>query len=960
MAEATQQDTVIKPKKPFDPVATLVRHWFKIVVFGGVLFTLLAPLAFILSKPFYEVSGKLVVLPVTESMISRRDEGSIASYYSQFINTQLDVIKSPRILEKAIDNLPPEIKKHFMPGGISLSLAARLLKNGLDVSQPRGTQFINIKLSRDKAGGMAEIVNSIMEVYIEEYQKDEEGKDHRRLSYLQVEKENLSSEIEKQTTQLKKISEVIASSIFSGNNDEAAQFQSTYESAYRDRVEKENKLKAIIKEAEALKKLSLDAYIQEMIENNTLVSQLEILAQQSLHKLRDSKIGLSKENPGRKQLEDRIRNIQEYTSEQKDIIKENTKQLLYEKRETELQQKIIHAETELNAAKMIEEEILRKRDQLLVQRAEITTKELTRKQIDTSLEQMKNQLNKIDNRLYELKLESKAPGKIRLERMADKPGMTSGSNLKKLVILVFLFAFGSITGVCVLFDILDDRIRNERDFINCLGTPPHRPIADYLQFRLKNSPFSRVLLDDPTNKVAQSIHSLAIKLDKERKGHDAKIAVFTGVDAKSGVTEIMLNTANAMSKLCSRVLVIETNFAHPSLKELINSDEEKKGLLDLIVGQTPLSNCITHDRERGIDIILSGRIPSEDDLVNLDRSKISRLLEKAKERYDFILIDTTPMLISDMAEFIIVQSDITSLVIQRDRSLYKFTHLAGQTLFKLEVPAIAAVFNYGAPRYKTKIQETVFKLLWPAQAWIKNKLFGSLNPIPKQPYPSVEITGNAAESKKSSLTETLKKALKHRIVLNAGKSIIILYLFIQFTLFITFISSTATVDTNIKKVVRKKIIKPSKSYDINGYNIDKVEEPVKGTDKPINSVSKTELREQKSYVENTIKGESWILKQNPDLYTIQLLGSVDRQSLLRFARTHGIENKVACYHKFHKGIDWYSLIYGLYPKCAVAREELKNLPDELLKSSPWILSVADIQKSINTKNPDPLNTRRVD
>ena len=240
MAETTQQDTVIKPKKPFDPVATLVRHWFKIVVFGGGLFTLLSPFAFLLSKPFYEVSGKLVVLPVTESMISRRDEGSIASYYSEFINTQLDVIKSPKILEKAIDNLPPEIKKHFMPDGMSLSLAARILKNGLDVSQPRGTQFIDIKLSRDKAAGMAEVVNSIMEVYIEEYQKDEESKDHRRLSYLQVEKENLNTEIGKQTIQLKKISGEIASSVFSGNNDEATQFQSTYENVYRDRVEKEN------------------------------------------------------------------------------------------------------------------------------------------------------------------------------------------------------------------------------------------------------------------------------------------------------------------------------------------------------------------------------------------------------------------------------------------------------------------------------------------------------------------------------------------------------------------------------------------------------------------------------------------------------------------------------------------------------------------------------------------------
>jgi hypothetical protein len=136
---------------------------------------------------------------------------------------------------------------------------------------------------------------------------------------------------------------------------------------------------------------------------------------------------------------------------------------------------------------------------------------------------MKIQLNRVDTRIYELKLESKAPGKIRLERMADIQGMVSGNNLKKLIILIFMFSFGFITAGCALFDILDDRIRNEKDILNSLGTLPHRPIDDYLQVGMKGTPFSRVLMDDPTNKVAQSIHSLAIKFDKERQNHEQKL-----------------------------------------------------------------------------------------------------------------------------------------------------------------------------------------------------------------------------------------------------------------------------------------------------------------------------------------------------------------------------------------------------------------------------------------------------
>jgi polysaccharide biosynthesis transport protein len=968
-----QQEIVIKSNKPFDPVATITRHWLKIAVFGGCLFILLSPFAFLFNNQFYKVSSKLVVLPESESVISRTDERSVAGYYNQFINTQLDLIKSPRILEKAITILPPETQKYFVTDGISLSFAARLLGGDLTVEQPHGTHFIDITLSKDDDRGMVDIVNTIMKVYMDEYQNDEEGKDYRRLSFLQTEKNNLNTEIEKKTIELKKISGEIASSVFAGNNDDASQFQVSYENAYRDRVEKEKKLEAITQEADTLKKLSLDAHIEEIVVQNSVVSKLDILAQESLYKLRDSQVGLSDDNPGKHQVEERIKDIKKYTEEQKDIIKEDTKRFLYEKRETELKEKIIHAETELNAAKMIEDEILKERDQLLKKRAEITTKELTCKQIETSLEQMKNQLNKVDTRIYELKLESKAPGKIRLERMADSQSMISGSNLKKLIMFIFLFAFGVITSGCVLFDMLDDRIRNEKDILNCLGTLPHRPIDDYLQVGMKGTPFVRVLLDDPTNKVAQSIHSLAIKFNKERQGHGAKIAVFTGVDAKSGVTEILLNTAYAMSKLCSKILVIETNFANPSLKKLVNIDKDKKGLLDFIKGHVSSSDCISHEKERGIDILLAGHLPSDDELVNLDRSKISKLIEEVKERYDFILIDTMPMLISDLAEFLIVQGDIVPLIIQADRSYYKLAYMAGQTLFKLEVPAIATVLNIGAPRYNTKFQETIIKLLLPFQELVRNAFVKTIHPEQEEPYPLFRMSWQSVNSMGTSFKLSLKrisKILNHRVIINACKSIFVLFLFVQVTLLITYISSTANVDTTTTNSVRGKISKPIKinqqpkvenkpvmiSDDNNNTkftNIKKAPISIHTKESLIpakEEILRLESPNNESYIVNNIKNEQWISEQDNSFYTIQLMGSSNMDEVNYFINLHNLNGDIAVYHKKHNGKDWFSIIYGIYPSYQAAKDISSKLPYAILNSSPWVRSIKTIQQQIiNTR-----------
>ena len=86
----------------------------------------------------------------------------------------------------------------------------------------------------------------------------------------------------------------------------------------------------------------------------------------------------------------------------------------------------------------------------------------------------------------------------------------------------------------------------------------------------------------------------------------------------------------------------------------------------------------------------------------------------------------------------------------------------------------------------------------------------------------------------------------------------------------------------------------------------------------------------------------------------------DKNDLVKFIASHGIENKVAYYYKIQNGEGWYSLIYGLYPMCSKAREGLKQLPDNLNVSSPWIQGIASVQTSINNTSLNALNIRRVE
>lgn len=299
--------------------------------------------------------------------------------------------------------------------------------------------------------------------------------------------------------------------------------------------------------------------------------------------------------------------------------------------------------------------------------------------------------------------------------MARKPEEAAGSNKKKLIVACFVLSYGSIFSLIIFLDLMDNRIRTPKDVLNALGAPASWPISDYRLTGNKNISFSRVTLDDPTNVVARAIRSLSIKLDRERVEQDAKIATFTGVDSVSGVTEILLNTSYILTKFCKKILIIEANFVSPSMASQFKEYKNRLGLFDLLYKDKPLSECIFHDDERKLDILFANHKASRDELSNFNHLKFNELLEELKNRYDFIIVDSSPILVNDFTEYLMLKTDIGVLVIQGDRSVYNDLYRSIEILSRLELSAIAAVLNWGAPRNRNRYQVILSTLLWPIQ-----------------------------------------------------------------------------------------------------------------------------------------------------------------------------------------------------------------------------------------------------
>ncbi|MBN2297082.1 MAG: AAA family ATPase [Deltaproteobacteria bacterium] len=708
-----------KKTKLFDPIGTIARHWMEIAVFGTIIFILTIPCSLFISEPFYTVEGRIMVAPALNTFIIRNEETPITGYYNAYVRTHVNRIQDLDIVEKAIDRLDPEFRSTFVPEDVSLSIAASNLLRRLQILHMTGTHLITLKLDDKNPYGMAELINNIIEIYMEKIQNEGEGKDYRRLMYLQNEKDKLEEGIIAQTRLSQEIAKETGTFSFkTADNIYNTQFESIQEEyiqAYSARVEKETMLNAYIQQKEALTKISIDPLVEEFLMQSTSTQQLYARTYQELQDLHALLSTYTLDNPDRDKLETRIRTIEETLQQLKDNEKIKAAYIISEKRSLGLEEKIISARAEYTAAKMAEDELLTKRDEILAKRSMISQKILSGKQIDERLEHMRNLLNKIDERISDLTLESKSSGRLQIESYAKIPQRPSGSNFKKLFVLFFLLAYGIVVMICVGFDIFDKRIRDRKDIFHGLGSHPTWPISNYRFTGKGIVPFSRVTLDDSSNVVAKAIQSLSIRIDKERKEHHSQCALFTGIDNTCGTTEILLNTAYAFTKLCSKILVIDAQFDHPCIETITRTGTTKSGLIDFLHNKADIKDCIVHDYERCIDYILPGHTPSPGELASLDLSTFPQMLGELKKEYSFIFIDASPILSSDITEYLALQSDMVITVIQGDKSLYEDLYMAGDILFRLEIQAIAAVLNWGAPRNLNSGQILISRILWPVE-----------------------------------------------------------------------------------------------------------------------------------------------------------------------------------------------------------------------------------------------------
>lgn len=122
-----------------------------------------------------------------------------------------------------------------------------------------------------------------------------------------------------------------------------------------------------------------------------------------------------------------------------------------------------------------------------------------------------------------------------------------------------------------------------------------------------------------------------------------KVILVTSSKMEEGKSTTAANLAITMAQSQHKVIIVDCDLRRPKLHKLFAVDNST-GLSDLLTKDEPLNTVLHHSGlVEGLDIVSSGVIPPMPSEL-LDSKKMEKLLLDLRERYDYVIIDSPPVL----------------------------------------------------------------------------------------------------------------------------------------------------------------------------------------------------------------------------------------------------------------------------------------------------------------------------
>jgi capsular exopolysaccharide synthesis family protein len=250
------------------------------------------------------------------------------------------------------------------------------------------------------------------------------------------------------------------------------------------------------------------------------------------------------------------------------------------------------------------------------------------------------------------------------------------------------------TGAMFVTEQLDDRIQSPREVEAFIGLD----VIAIVPKLAVGKPDSRPLLlgGDSTLAELETFRALrASVLTRMEAAGNYKVLTLLSALQSEGKSTVTANLAAVLAMDGRRVIVVDADLRRPTMLTLIGSSDGP-GLDSVLRGDVPPEKAVQKSKLAGVDVMGAHHgVSSAAELGGNPR--IEQVLQFARERYDFVLIDSAPVNQVSESALVARRSDAAVLVIREQQTGRSAALRAIKRLRDMRIPILGAVLNCSRP-----------------------------------------------------------------------------------------------------------------------------------------------------------------------------------------------------------------------------------------------------------------------
>jgi capsular exopolysaccharide synthesis family protein len=714
----------------------IVRRRWVVFTFSGALLFFTAVFTF-LKTPLYKSKATLLLEENSSKILSLDeafwDQGKVVRDL-RFLNTQLQLLRSKSLAEQVAKKLNllarPEFgagkksKKGLVSGvkyvltfqwlssakgqedGLNLPLATNpysdvvaLLRDNLEIEMVRDTILVELSFTSPSPAMAAEIANAYAEEFIDFSIQKRYDTTQQASNFLTEQISNLRDDLAAKERELQRYGQE-KDIVFLSENESTvvssfADLYNAYNEARLERIDAEAEYRGLKDfEGDAVSPVISDPAIQEL--------KTEFLRLQAEYREKSNQ--LLPDHPEMVRTRARLDSLNEEINKAADT-----------------------AMARLRAAQNKEVSIKRTLDRQQEDMAKMKSNAILYNSIKSEAESKRKLLGSLLERQSETQISAQLRGfnasNVSIIDKAEVPKKPASPKKASNLIIALLLGLSGGVGLCFIFDYFDDSVKGPDDVEELAGLPslgvvPYLPAeglkhAGEYSSSARKTPFrgrarsggERTLPDvkeielvnhlNPNGLISEDYRTIRTSILLSHAGMPPKVILFTSAATQEGKTATLANVAVAFAQLQKRVLVIDADLRKARLHKIFGI-KNGNGLSGYLAGKLPLNDVLQATFIENLWLVPSGPVPPNPAEL-LNSKKMRDVLEEVSPMFDFVLLDSPPILAVIDGIIMSMMADSVVVVVRGGHTRRKPLRSAVEELKRARAKIIGTVYN-GADR----------------------------------------------------------------------------------------------------------------------------------------------------------------------------------------------------------------------------------------------------------------------